>query len=180
MTPRTPGSLLEHGRIAKRERRPEEARGLFREALAECDASENQALAAALCEELAYVERNLDDLDSSVQHYRRASELYLGLGNSLKRAHTIRHAADILRKQNKLSESAGAYAEALEIYRSHPETPPLDLANAIRGFALLTEDQGDFELATRLWQEAGKLYELTGIDAGVQESRKRIELLTAG
>lgn len=90
----------------------------------------------------------------------------------------MRHAADILREQNKWDESALLYAETLEIYRNHQETPPLDLANAIRGFALLKEDQEDPEQAVRLWQEAGKLYEMTGIEAGVAESRRRIGLLT--
>ena len=92
--------------------------------------------------------------------------------------HTIRHAADILREQSKRDESALLYAEALEIYRNHEETPSLDLANAIRGYALLKEDQKDREQAICLWHEAGKLYELTGIEAGVAESRKRIGVLT--
>jgi tetratricopeptide (TPR) repeat protein len=178
MAHRTPESLLEQGRVAKGERRPEDARRLFREALAECRGSEDGPLVPSLCEELAYVERNLRDLESAEKHYRQASQLYRGLGNLLKVAHTIRHAADILRQENRRDESAVLYAEALEIYRNHPETPPLDFANAIRGFALLKEDQEDREQAARLWQEAGKLYELTGIEAGVEESRRRIGLLT--
>ena len=178
MTHRTPESLLEQGRNAKSERRPEDARGAFQEALTECHGNEEGPLVATLYEELAYVERNLRDLESAERHYRKASELYRGLGNLLKTAHTIRHVADILREQSKRDESALLYAEALEIYRNHPETPPLDLANAIRGFALLKEDQEDRAQAACLWQEAGKLYELTGIEAGVAESRRRIFLLT--
>ena len=91
---------------------------------------------------------------------------------------TIRHAADILREQRRRDESALLYAQVLGIYRSHPETPPLDLANAIRGFALLREDEEDPEQAACLWREAAKLYELTGVDAGVAESKRRIGLLT--
>jgi tetratricopeptide (TPR) repeat protein len=178
MAHHTPKLFLEQGRVAKNERRPEDARDLFREALTECDGSDDGPLVATLYEELAYVERNLRDLESAERHYRKASELYRGLGNLLKTAYTIRHAADILREQNKRDESALLYAEALEIYRKHPESPPLDLANAIRGFALLKEDQEDLEQATSLWHEAGRLYELTGIDAGVAESRRRIGLLT--
>jgi tetratricopeptide (TPR) repeat protein len=178
MAHRTPESLLEQGRIAKRERRAEDASGLFREALAECHGNEDGRLVATLYEELAYVDRTLCDLESAERHYRQACEFYRGLGNLLKVAHTIRHAADILREQNRRDESALLYGEALEIYRKHPETEPLDLANAIRGFALLKEDQKDREQAASLWQEAGKLYELTGIDAGVVESRRRIGLLT--
>jgi tetratricopeptide (TPR) repeat protein len=178
MTHRTPESLLEQGRKAKSERRPEDARSAFQEALTECHGNEEGPLVAPLYEELAYVERNLRDLESAERHYRKASDLYRRLDNLLKTAHTMRHAADILREQNKWDESALLYAETLEIYRNHQETPPLDLANAIRGFALPKEDQEDPEQAVRLWQEAGKLYEMTGIEAGVAESRRRIGLLT--
>ena len=178
MEHRTPESLLEQGRKAKSERRPEDARNAFREALPECHGGEDGPLLATLYEELAYVERNLRDLESAELHYRKASELYRGLDNLLKTAHTIRHVADILREQNKRDESALSYAEALEIYRNHQETPPLDLANAIRGFALLKEDQEDRAQAIGLWQEAAKLYELTGIEVGVAESKTRIGLLT--
>ncbi|HMG88360.1 MAG TPA: tetratricopeptide repeat protein [Terracidiphilus sp.] len=177
MEQRTPESLLEQGCNAKSERRPEDARNAYREALSECH-SEDGPLVATIYEELAYVERNLDDLVAAEQHYRKASEIYRGLDRPLKVAHTIRHAADILREQSKRDESALLYAESLEIYRNDQKTPPLDLANAIRGFALLKEDQDDREQAVCLWQEAGKLYELTGIEAGVAESRRRIGLLT--
>lgn len=178
MPHRTPESLLEQGCNAKSERRPEDARNAFREALAECHGDEDGPLVATLYEELAYVERNLRDLESAERNYRKASELYRGLDNLLKAAHTMRHAADILREQNMRDESALLYAEALETYRKHRETLPLDLANAIRGFALLKEDQKDREQALCLWQEAGKLYELTRIEAGVAETRRRIGLLT--
>jgi tetratricopeptide (TPR) repeat protein len=177
MEHRTPESLLEQGRNAKSGRRPKDARSAFREALTHCHGSEDGPLVATLYEELAYVERNLRDLESAERHYRKASQLYSRLDNPLKTAHTIRHAADILREQNKRDESALLYAEALEIYRNDPETPPLDLANAIRGFALLKEDLGDREQAILLWREAGKLYELTGTEAGVVESKRRIGLL---
>jgi tetratricopeptide (TPR) repeat protein len=175
----TPGSLLERASIAKKERRLEDAATLFREALAECAASDSQALRATLYEELAYVERNLRDLETSQRHYRQASEIYSSLGNPLKTAHTVRHAADILREQTKPEQAAPLYAESLEIYRRHKETPPLDLANAIRGFALVKEQTGDRKEALSLWREARDLYELTGIEAGVSESDRRIGLLSA-
>ena len=178
MKPRTPESLLEQGRSAKSERRPEDARNAFREALAECHGGEDEPLRATLYEELAYVDRTLGDRETSQQHYRKASEIYRDIDNPLKTAHTIRHAADILREQSKREEAGLLYAEALEIYRNHQETPPLDLANAIRGFALLKEDQKDRNQAVCLWQEAGKLYELTGIAEGVGEAKRRIGLLT--
>ena len=134
---------------------------------------------ATLFEELAYVERNLRDQESSQEHYRQAGEIYRSLGNPLKTANTIRHAADLLREQKRLDEAEVLYVESLEIYRRQKDTPPLDLANAIRGFALLKEDVGDRKEALSLWREARDLYELTGIAAGVSESDRRIGLLIA-
>ncbi len=174
-----PESLLEMARIAKKERRLEDAADLFRKALAECGTGDDMAMRASLYEELAYVERNLRDLETSQRHYRQASELYRSLDSPLKTAHTVRHAADIMREQNKLDEAGPLYAESLEIYRSHKETPPLDLANAIRGFALLNEQTGNCEEAVSLWREARELYELTGIEAGVSESDRRIGSFSA-
>jgi tetratricopeptide (TPR) repeat protein len=174
-----PESLLEHARIARKEHRLEEAAELFRKALTECVPSESPAQCALLYEELAYVERNLQDLNTSAKLYRQASRVYRDLGNPLKAGHTMRHAADILREQKRTDEAAPLYTEALEIYRKHKDTLPLDLANAIRGFALLKEDVGDRTEALRLWREARDLYELTGIEAGVLESGRRIGLLVA-
>ncbi len=134
---------------------------------------------ATLFEELAYVERNLRDQESSQEHYRQAGEIYRSLGNPLKTANTIRHAADLLREQKRLDEAEVLYVESLEIYRRQKDTPPLDLANAIRGFALLKEDVGDRKEALSLWLEARDLYQLTGIEAGVSESDRRIGLLSA-
>jgi len=163
--------------MAKNERRLEDATELFRNALTECGESNSRALRATLCEELAYVERNQREVDAAEKHYREAAEIYRSLDNPLKTAHTIRHAADILREQNKPGDAAALYAESLEIYRMHKETPPLDLANAIRGFALLKEQTGDRTEALNLWREARDIYELTGIGAGVSESGERISLL---
>jgi tetratricopeptide (TPR) repeat protein len=66
------------------------------------------------------------------------------------------------------------YNEALEIYRSHVQTPPLDLANALRGFALLQANLGKTEEAKQLWQEARDLYADQDVQAGVDEADRQI------
>ncbi len=178
MEPRTPETLLEQGRSAKREHRLEDARSLFKEALGENASMDDLALRAKIYEELAYVERSLRDLDAAQEHYRESSEIYRRLDNPLKTAHTVRHAADILREQKKTDLAEPLYSEALSIYRSHHETPPLDLGNAIRGFALLKEEAGDRAQALSLWREAGDIYRVVGIDAGIAESAARIRSLS--
>jgi tetratricopeptide (TPR) repeat protein len=77
-----------------------------------------------------------------------------------------------------LEQAAPHYNEALEIYRSHARTPPLDLANAIRGFALLKGNTGDTEEAKQLWQEARDLYAQVGVEAGVAGADAQIARLT--
>ena len=178
MEPRTPEILLDEGRSAKSRHCLEEARSLFQQGLGESAQSDDRALRARLFEELAYVERSMCDLDAAREHYLQSSEIYRGLDNPLKTAHTIRHAADILREQKRTDQAVPLYSEALAIYRSHEKTPPLDLANAIRGFALLKEDAGDRAQALSLWREVAELYRLVGIDAGISESATRIQSLS--
>ena len=154
-----------------------DARSLFHEALRDGTLGEDPASRATLYEELAYVERSLRDLDASRERYLQSSQIYRSLDNPMKTARTMRHAADILREQKRPDQAELFYSEAIEIYRRHDETPPLDLGNAIRGFALLKEDSGDRSQALRLWREARDLYQLVGIDAGISESTARIRSL---
>jgi hypothetical protein len=64
--------------------------------------------------------------------------------------------------------------EALSIYRQHQEARPLDVANALRGFAILKESVGAREESGRLWQEAHDLYVQVDVPAGVAESAARL------
>ena len=178
MATHTPESLLEQARNAKKDHRLADATSLFRSALEESRTSEDHSLRSTLYEELAYVERNLRDLDAAQEHYLQSAEIYRTLDNPQKTAHTLRHAADILREQSKLEQAARFYSEALAIYRQNRETPPLHLANAIRGFAILKTDLGERQRALKLWQEARDLYHQENIEAGVSESSTRIASLT--
>jgi len=113
------------------------------------------------------------------QCYQEAVSLHRRLDRPLVLAHTIRHVADILRNQAQLDLASSNYAEALAIYRAHAETPPLDLANALRGYALLKASNGEQEGAAKLWQEAGVLYAAAGVEAGVAESEAQVARLIA-
>ena len=55
--------------------------------------------------------------------------------------------------------------------------PPLDVANAVRPLAILSEEAGDTEAARRLWEEARDLYEACGVQAGVDECSERLARL---
>jgi hypothetical protein len=84
------------------------------------------------------------------------------LNDPLALAHTIRHVADIHRVQGNPQLAEPCYDEALGLYRANAATPPLDLANAIRGLALLKNDKA-------LWAEARDLYASLDVQAGVDE-----------
>jgi tetratricopeptide (TPR) repeat protein len=119
-------------------------------------------------------ERDLGHVDAALKLYAEAAAIYLAEGDALALAHTVRHLGDMQREQGRLDLAAGHYGVALNIYRGHERTPPLDLANAIRGLALLKDDSGQSEEAKLLWTEARVLYASVNVQAGVEESSRRL------
>jgi len=117
--------------------------------------------------------RNLD-LVAAQAYYEEASSLLRGSSNRLKFAHTVRHLGDVYTEQQDWSRAEPCFIEALDIYRSHPSPPTLDLANAIRAYAVLKSARGKHEEARELWAEAGQLYETAGISEGVEECKRRV------
>jgi len=165
-------SLLIQARQARFER-PEDAKRDLTQAV-ELARTENDPvkLATALTA-LGQIERDLHHDEVALRHYEEAAVIYRVLEDPLKLAHTVRHVGDILRHSGRFSTAEPVYAEALSIYRTHSETQPLDLANALRGLALLKEALGNNEEARALWKEAGILYEEVNVEAGVKESARR-------
>jgi tetratricopeptide (TPR) repeat protein len=167
--------LIEAGYQARREGQPANAKRLFSEALARCRKGDGTTdeLARSLCG-LGQIERDLGNSAAGLARYQEAVAVFRGLGEPLRLAHTIRHMGDILRHRRAVEEARACYEEALGIYRQHAETPNLDLANAVRGFALLREEAGESEQAKSLWREARGLYETANVPQGVKESEAHI------
>jgi tetratricopeptide (TPR) repeat protein len=126
---------------------------------------------------LGQIERDLHNNSAARQHYEEAVAIYREKGDALKLAHTIRHVGDILRHEGQRELAKASYREALELCRSNQGTLPLDLANALRGFAILQDDAGEVSEARLLWEEARKLYSAVNVEAGVAESSRRLTLL---
>ena len=95
----------------------------------------------------------------------------------LRLAHAVRHLGDAYYYARRAAQAEPCYVEALSTYRSHKQTRPLDLANAIRSFAVLKDHVGADEESKPLWQEAHDLYVATNMPAGVAESAARLALL---
>jgi tetratricopeptide (TPR) repeat protein len=171
--------LIKQGYEARRGNRPAEAKVCFTEAIGFCRAAGDKAVLAKALTGLGQIERDLKETGDALGHYEEAVAIYRTLDKPLVLAHTVRHVGDILRNQGKPELASPCFIEALEIYRERDDTPPLDLANALRGYALVKANVGDREEAAKLWQEAGGLYALVGVQAGVAESAAQVARLTA-
>lgn len=176
-------TLLSRARRA-RFKNPADAKRDLVEAVTLARKSKDPLQLAQALTALGQIERDLHHSDEALHHYEEASVIYRTADCHtadvpLKLAHTVRHIADIHRHEGRTEPAESSYQEALAIYRAHAETSPLDLANALRGFALLKETSGDPQSARRLWEEAGKLYASANVEAGVAESERRVTLLKA-
>jgi tetratricopeptide (TPR) repeat protein len=178
MEERTPQILFGQGRKARLERRLEDAGSAFREALKLCGRDDDPRLVAELHAELAYVEHALHDEQSAEADYRKATEMFQTLRDPYRTAHNMRHLADILRETGRPKEAAPYYSESIDFFRKSGEYP-LQLANALRGLALTQGDLQDFAGSLQSWAEANALYQMVSVDAGVAESRRRIDELMA-
>jgi tetratricopeptide (TPR) repeat protein len=170
-------NLLSQAAQARRDHRLSDAKRDLLEAVDLCrEAGPRIELASALTS-LGQIERDLQEKDSPRQHYEEAVAIYRSEGDALKLAHAIRHLGDIHRHEGHRELAEPCYRQALNLYRDHPQTPPLDLANALRGFAILQDDAGELSEARSLWAEARELYSACKVEAGVAESSRRLALL---
>ena len=126
---------------------------------------------------LGQIERDQNDLDAALKNYQEAVAIYRRKDDVQRLAHSIRHVADIHRHLGNSQFAESCYREALDLYRADAGTGQLDLANAIRGYAILKAQIGDGEQARLLWEEAGKLYAAVGVQEGAAESSRQLALL---
>ena len=123
---------------------------------------------------LAQAERAIGNLEAAAHHYANAVALYRELGLRDRLAYALRHQADVLREMGKVVEAEPLYREAESIYRPLGESATLDLANTLRGLALLNESGGKTSAAKALWQEARELYSKCNVEAGVAECDQKL------
>ena len=170
--------LIARGYEARAENDPAESRAAFFEAVREASLeADRPSLAEALCG-LAQAERDIGNLRPASHQYANATVLYREIGPPAKLAYALRHEADILREMCQPAEAEPLYLEAETIYRQVGGQTVLDLANTLRGLALVKETTGNIDESKKLWNEASKLYADCNVQAGVSECNKKLSQLT--
>jgi len=76
-----------------------------------------------------------------------------------------------------LTSARPCYIEAVDLYRKHGQSQPLNFANAIRSYAIYKEESGEIEESINLWQEAHDLYLIVDIPEGNAECSGHLSLL---
>jgi tetratricopeptide (TPR) repeat protein len=169
--------LLTQAAQARREKRLADAHRDLVEAVSIARHTHNRRELARAVTELGRIDRDMGNRDAALAAYQETAAIYRELGDELKLAHTIRHVGDIHWDAKRAGAAEPCFHEALALYATHPETPPLDLANAVRPLALLKDDAGESEEADRLWEEAKNLYASVNVLPGVVECAGRLALL---
>jgi tetratricopeptide (TPR) repeat protein len=167
-------SLLRQADHARREDRWLDARRELAKAVALCRRAGPPRLLRQALTALGKIERDLGQGEAALGFYEEAAALCRAEDDALALAHTLRHLGDIHQDAGRLEQAEPCYVEALAIYRGHGQTPPLDLANALRPLAILKDQKGEVAEASRLWEEARDLYAAVEVSAGVEECSSRL------
>ena len=168
--------LIEAGYRARRNQRPYDAEAAFAEAARLAGEAGDRLLLARALTGVGQMTRDAGRGEDALAHYSLAVDLLRSLDEPLRLAHTVRHAGDILRQLGQAEKACGCYDEALAIYRGDRATPPLDMANAIAGYARTRADLQEMEAAAALWGEARDLYASLDLKAGVAEADQWLRL----
>jgi tetratricopeptide (TPR) repeat protein len=174
-----PDKAPSFGGHARRERRTDLAKRKLVDAAKVARHGNDPSSLASILIETGRLERGRHRLDAAKRYYEEAAAIFRTLDEPLRLAHTVRHVGDILQDAGQLKPAEPCYVEALAIYRAHPETSPLDMANAIRGYSLLQGEFGKSEEAIALWREARALYAAVNVPAGVEDCERQIARLSS-
>ncbi len=134
---------IERAQLSQREHRLEDARHDWLAAIDLLRRDDAREPLATALRALGEVERKLCDADGARVHYEESVAILRDFPDHLKLAHTVRHLGDVHHDSGRADLAVPCYDEALELYRAHPNPPPLDLANAIRSMAVLKQESGD-------------------------------------
>lgn len=169
--------MFRRGLLARRVGRHAEARDGFGEAAALARRCGSKQLLVPALKGLAQIERDRGHAAEALPLYEEAVGHCREIGDRVLLAHTLRHLGDVHQDLDQLAQAEACYREALSLYRESGSARPLDLANAVRPYALLKERTGHHAEAHELWTEAHRLYASVNAGAGVEESASHIRKL---
>lgn len=152
------------------------AKACVDEALFLCEGSNYEFLGRIYHIKMQF-EADHDQFEKAVEFSKGSVAFYKKAGNTGRIAHATRHLADLQYKLGRWDSAEQNYKEALSIYRANSKSFKGDLANALRGFALLLEKKKAYNAAMKSWREAGEIYSEFGAQEGVEEARKKINEL---
>lgn len=123
------------------------------------------------------LEYDQDNFSTALKYCQKSLEYYRKTDDSSKIAHSLRHVADLQREMGQDASSESNYREVIDIYRTISKMNAGNLANALRGFALVLEQRDKITEAISVWEETRELYKKCGIQAGVSEAGDKLESL---
>ena len=135
-------ALLQQGHSARSKGRPDDALRAFEDAITLAKKSGAKEELVHALKGHGQIERDLGRTAAAKARYQQATDECRTFADALLLAHTIRHLADIHSDQNEFALAEPLYREVLTLYRSNLGTSVLDLANAVRPFAILLESTG--------------------------------------
>lgn len=171
-------SLLSKADSARKENRLEEAQKNIVSAIEMSGRISDMGLFIQALNDLARIRRDLGNSASSIAAYQELANLQEKNKDQPGLAHTIRHLGDIHMDEGLYDVAEVYYKKSISIYKTDKQTPSLDHANALRGYALLLIQKDKKKEAVSHWKKAKDLYEKCRIATGVEECDHFIEKLT--
>ncbi|MCC6988548.1 MAG: tetratricopeptide repeat protein [Acidobacteria bacterium] len=173
--------LGEHLRLAvegRRAGRPEDAWRHLLAGEAICRSTGRRRDLVTVLAGMAQLHRDAGDAVSALPLFEEAVTHCQQLRDPHRLAHALRHLGEVHRELRHFDRAQQHLRDAVDRYRSQPDTAPLDLANAVRPLASCLERQGADDEARACWIEARDLYAALGLDAGVAECAAGVLRLT--
>lgn len=127
---------------------------------------------------MAQLHRDASDFASALPLYEEAVTHAQQLRNPVILARALRHLGEVRLELRQFERAQQHLREAVDMYRLSPETPPLELANAVRPLAICCERMGVAAEALACYGEARDLYTTLGIAAGVEECEAGLARVT--
>ena len=115
------------------------------------------------------IERDLESPKKALLLYSKALKEYQSSGNKNGIAYAERHIADIAMELNIHEQAEESFKRALTIYREDESGNAMNIANTVRGYALLQEKTHQYHKSRSLWEEAREIYNRFNIQEGVGE-----------